>query len=203
MDSKGAEQLIGMGDMLISTGNDLTRLQCAFIDTPEVEKICEFIGSQRAYPDAHLLPEYEGEADAIGSTADLDDKDALFEDAAAVVVKHQSGSTSLIQRKLRLGYNRAGRIIDQPINKNTENVPMEAIFRIASSALGGIILSSRSIKISLRLAITGPIPKNTITIKPTLTISYAPRIGMLNMNRKKTSTTTTSIIKTRPMEDIT
>ena len=113
MDSKGAEQLIGMGDMLISTGNDLTRLQCAFIDTPEVEKICEFIGSQRAYPDAHLLPEYEGEADAVGSTADLDDKDALFEDAAAVVVKHQSGSTSLIQRKLRLGYNRAGRIIDQ------------------------------------------------------------------------------------------
>ena len=113
MDSKGAEQLIGMGDMLISTGNDLTRLQCAFIDTPEVEKICDFIGSQRAYPDAHLLPEYEGEADAVGSTADLDDKDALFEDAAAVVVKHQSGSTSLIQRKLRLGYNRAGRIIDQ------------------------------------------------------------------------------------------
>jgi S-DNA-T family DNA segregation ATPase FtsK/SpoIIIE len=113
MDSKGAEQLIGMGDMLISTGNDLTRLQCAFIDTPEVEKICEFIGSQRAYPDAHLLPEYEGEADAVGSTADLDDKDVLFEDAAAVVVKHQSGSTSLIQRKLRLGYNRAGRIIDQ------------------------------------------------------------------------------------------
>ena len=113
MDSKGAEQLIGMGDMLISTGNDLTRLQCAFIDTPEVEKICEFIGSQRAYPDAHLLPEYEGETDAVGSTADLDDKDALFEDAAAVVVKHQSGSTSLIQRKLRLGYNRAGRIIDQ------------------------------------------------------------------------------------------
>jgi S-DNA-T family DNA segregation ATPase FtsK/SpoIIIE len=113
MDSKGAEQLIGMGDMLISTGNDLTRLQCAFIDTPEVEKICEFIGSQRAYPQAHMLPEYEGEADAVGSTADLDDKDALFEDAAAVVVKHQSGSTSLIQRKLRLGYNRAGRIIDQ------------------------------------------------------------------------------------------
>ena len=102
-----------MGDMLISTGNDLTRLQCAFIDTPEVEKICEFIGSQRAYPQAHMLPEYEGEADAIGSTADLDDKDALFEEAAAVVVKHQSGSTSLIQRKLRLGYNRAGRIIDQ------------------------------------------------------------------------------------------
>ena len=113
MDSKGAEQLIGMGDMLISTGSDLTRLQCAFIDTPEVEKICEFIGSQRAYPQAHMLPEYEGEADAVGSSADLDDKDALFDEAALVVIKHQSGSTSLIQRKLRLGYNRAGRIIDQ------------------------------------------------------------------------------------------
>jgi S-DNA-T family DNA segregation ATPase FtsK/SpoIIIE len=113
MDSKGAEQLIGMGDMLISTGSDLTRLQCAFIDTPEVEKICEFIGSQRAYPQAHILPEYVGEADAVGSSADLDDKDALFDEAALVVVKHQSGSTSLIQRKLRLGYNRAGRIIDQ------------------------------------------------------------------------------------------
>ena len=113
MDSKGAEQLIGMGDMLISTGSDLTRLQCAFIDTPEVEKICDYIGSQRAYPQAYLLPEYEGEAEAVGGQADLDDKDALFEDAATVVVKHQSGSTSLIQRRLRLGYNRAGRIIDQ------------------------------------------------------------------------------------------
>ncbi len=113
MDSKGAEQLIGMGDMLISTGSDLTRLQCAFIDTPEVERICEFIGSQRAYPQAHMLPEYEGEAEAVGGKTDLDDKDAMFEDAAAVVVQHQSGSTSLIQRKLRLGYNRAGRIIDQ------------------------------------------------------------------------------------------
>jgi S-DNA-T family DNA segregation ATPase FtsK/SpoIIIE len=113
MDSKGAEQLIGMGDMLISTGSDLKRLQCAFIDTPEVEKICEFIGSQQAYPQAHILPEYIGEADAVGSSADLDDKDTLFDEAASVVVKHQSGSTSLIQRKLRLGYNRAGRIIDQ------------------------------------------------------------------------------------------
>lgn len=113
MDSKGAEQLIGMGDMLISTGSDLTRLQCAFIDTPEVEKICDFIGSQRGYPQAHILPEYIGEADAVGSTAELDEKDVLFEDAALVVVKHQSGSTSLIQRKLRLGYNRSGRIIDQ------------------------------------------------------------------------------------------
>jgi len=113
MDSKGAEQLIGMGDMLISTGNDLTRLQCAFIDTPEVEKICEFIGSQRAYPQAHMLPEYEAEGEAVGGKADLDDKDAMFDEAALLVVQHQSGSTSMIQRRLRLGYNRAGRIIDQ------------------------------------------------------------------------------------------
>ena len=113
MDSKGAEQLIGMGDMLISTGSDLTRLQCAFIDTPEVEKICEFIGSQREYTQAHMLPEYEGEGEAIATTADLSDKDALFDEAARTVVQSQSGSTSLIQRKLRLGYNRAGRIIDQ------------------------------------------------------------------------------------------
>ena len=113
MDSKGAEQLIGMGDMLISTGSDLTRLQCAFIDTPEVEKICEFIGSQRAYPQPYMLPEYEAEAEAVGGKADLEDKDAMFDQAALVLVQHQSGSTSLIQRKLRLGYNRAGRIIDQ------------------------------------------------------------------------------------------
>ena len=113
MDTKGAEQLIGMGDMLISTGNDLTRLQCAFIDTPEVEKICEYIGSQRAYPQAHMLPEFEGEVDAVGSKADLNELDSMFNEAASVLVKHQSGSTSLIQRKLRLGYNRAGSIIDQ------------------------------------------------------------------------------------------
>ncbi|MBG65439.1 MAG: cell division protein FtsK [Flavobacteriales bacterium] len=113
MDSKGAEQLIGMGDMLISTGSELTRLQCAFIDTPEVEKLCDFIGSQRGYTQAHMLPEYEGAKEVIGGSADLDEKDDLFNEAAHVVVKHQSGSTSLIQRKLKLGYNRAGRIIDQ------------------------------------------------------------------------------------------
>ena len=112
MDSKGAEQLIGMGDMLISTGSDLTRLQCAFVDTPEVEKICEFIGSQRAFPEAHILPEYENESEGI-SNVNLEEKDALFNQAANIVVQHQSGSTSLIQRKLKLGYNRAGRIIDQ------------------------------------------------------------------------------------------
>ena len=113
MDSKGAEQLIGMGDMLISTGSELTRLQCAFIDTPEVENICEFIGSQKAYPKAHSLPEYEADTNTTEGMTNLDEKDALFNEAAYTVVKHQSGSTSLIQRKLTLGYNRAGRIIDQ------------------------------------------------------------------------------------------
>lgn len=113
MDSKGAEQLIGMGDMLISTGSDLTRLQCAFIDTPEVDAICDYIGSQRAYPDAHLLPEYVGDTEAAAGDVNLDERDAMFEDAAKVVVKHQSGSTSMIQRRLKLGYNRAGRIIDE------------------------------------------------------------------------------------------
>ena len=113
MDNKGAEQLIGRGDMLISTGNDITRLQCAFIDTPEVEKICEFIGIQRAYPKAHILPEYEGEKEAVAGSANLNELDAMFNDAALIVVQHQSGSTSLIQRKLRIGYNRAGSIIDQ------------------------------------------------------------------------------------------
>ena len=113
MDSKGAEQLIGMGDMLISTGSDLTRLQCAFIDTPDVDAICDYISSQRAYPDAHMLPEYVGDTEAVSGDVDLDQRDAMFEDAARVVVKHQSGSTSMIQRRLKLGYNRAGRIIDE------------------------------------------------------------------------------------------
>ena len=113
MDSKGAEQLIGMGDMLISTGKDLTRVQCAFIDTPEVEKICDFIGSQRAYPEAYLLPEYVGDTEGTGSSANLDDRDALFDDAARLVVNQQSGSTSSIQRRMKIGYNRAGRIIDE------------------------------------------------------------------------------------------
>ena len=102
-----------MGDMLISTGNDITRLQCAFIDTPEVEKICEYIGTQRAYPKAHMLPEFEGETEAVGGSANLNELDTMFNDAALIVVQHQSGSTSLIQRKLRIGYNRAGSIIDQ------------------------------------------------------------------------------------------
>ena len=113
LDAGGADQLIGRGDMLISLGSDLIRLQCAFIDTPEVEKITDFIGNQRAYPEAFLLPEYIGDAEGGTGDADLDDRDVMFEQAARVVVQHQSSSTSLIQRKLKLGYNRAGRIIDQ------------------------------------------------------------------------------------------
>jgi S-DNA-T family DNA segregation ATPase FtsK/SpoIIIE len=113
LDSGGADQLIGKGDMLISTGSDLTRLQCAFIDTPEVEKICDFIGSQRAYPEAYLLPEYVGDTEGTGNDADLDNRDALFDDAARLVVSQQTGSTSNIQRRMKIGYNRAGRIIDE------------------------------------------------------------------------------------------
>ncbi|SEK33122.1 FtsK/SpoIIIE family DNA translocase [Parapedobacter koreensis] len=114
LDSGGADQLIGRGDMLLATGSDLIRIQCAFVDTPEVEEISDFIGNQRGYPSALLLPEYVGE-DGESGTADFDmrDRDPMFEDAARLVVLHQQGSTSLIQRKLKLGYNRAGRIIDQ------------------------------------------------------------------------------------------
>ena len=114
LDSGGADQLIGRGDMLLSTGSDLIRLQCAFVDTPEVDRISEFIGNQRGYPDAYQLPEYIDE-NGEGSKADFDpdDRDPLFEEAAQLIVTHQQGSTSLIQRKMKLGYNRAGRIIDQ------------------------------------------------------------------------------------------
>ena len=113
LDFQGADQLIGKGDMLISTGNELTRLQCAFIDTPEVERLTDFIGSQRAYPQAHQLPEYVGEESGTGIDIDIEGRDKLFEEAAALVVTAQQGSASLLQRKLKLGYNRAGRIIDQ------------------------------------------------------------------------------------------
>lgn len=114
LDSGGADQLIGRGDMLLSTGSDLIRLQCAFVDTPEVDRISEYIGNQRGYSDAYQLPEYIDEA-GEGSKADFDpnERDKFFEDAARLIVMHQQGSTSLIQRKLKLGYNRAGRIIDQ------------------------------------------------------------------------------------------
>lgn len=113
LDSQGADQLIGKGDMLISTGNELTRLQCAFIDTPEVENLTDFIGSQRAYATAHNLPEYVGEENGTSIDIDIESRDKLFEEAAKLVVIAQQGSASLLQRKLKLGYNRAGRIIDQ------------------------------------------------------------------------------------------
>lgn len=113
LDSQGADQLIGRGDMLFTQGNDLVRLQCAFVDTPEVDKITEFIGSQKAYPDAYLLPEYEDAESGTGLDIDVSERDKLFREAAEVIVIAQQGSASLLQRKLKLGYNRAGRIIDQ------------------------------------------------------------------------------------------
>ena len=115
LDSNGAEQLVGRGDMLMSTGQDLVRLQCPFIDTPEVEAICEYIGAQRGYEDAYLLPDCPDEQDDGGAkdTMDPNERDPLFEEAARIVVQTQQGSTSMLQRKLKLGYNRAGRIIDQ------------------------------------------------------------------------------------------
>lgn len=113
LDTQGADQLIGRGDMLFTQGNDTIRLQCAFVDTPEVAKITEYIGSQRGYPDAHLLPEYVGEDSGTGLDYSIEERDDMFRDAAEVIVTAQQGSASLIQRKLKLGYNRAGRIIDQ------------------------------------------------------------------------------------------
>ncbi|GGZ71539.1 DNA translocase FtsK [Algibacter mikhailovii] len=113
LDGSGADQLIGRGDMLYTQGNDLIRVQCAFVDTPEVEKITDFIGSQKAYPDAYLLPEYVGEESGTSLDVDISDRDKLFKDAAIVLVTAQQGSASLLQRKLKLGYNRAGRLIDQ------------------------------------------------------------------------------------------
>lgn len=114
LDSPGANQLVGRGDMLISTGNELTRVQCAFVDLPEVERITDFIGNQHGYISAFELPEYKGEdADGIGNKADMSKLDEKFEEAARLVVQHQQGSTSLIQRRMELGYNRAGRIMDQ------------------------------------------------------------------------------------------
>jgi S-DNA-T family DNA segregation ATPase FtsK/SpoIIIE len=115
LDASGADQLIGRGDLLMSTGNDLIRLQCGFVDTPEVESICNYIGAQRGYPEIYELPEYVpegGGATEKGATS-VEERDVLFNDAASIVVMHQQGSTSLVQRKLKVGYNRAGRIIDQ------------------------------------------------------------------------------------------
>jgi S-DNA-T family DNA segregation ATPase FtsK/SpoIIIE len=113
LDGNGADQLIGKGDMLYNGGNEMIRLQCPFVDTPEVEEICDYIGEQRAYPSAYLLPEYEDESSGGGGELDSDDRDALFEDAARIVVQNQVGSTSMIQRKMKIGYNRAGRLMDQ------------------------------------------------------------------------------------------
>lgn len=114
LDTGGAEQLVGMGDMLLSQNNDIIRLQCAFIDSSEVEDICNYVGEQRGYDSAYMLPEYVGDESGDNlSEVDLSDRDVLFEEAARLMVLHQQGSTSLIQRKLKLGYNRAGRLIDQ------------------------------------------------------------------------------------------
>jgi S-DNA-T family DNA segregation ATPase FtsK/SpoIIIE len=113
LDTGGAEQLIGKGDMLISYNGELTRLQCAFVDTPEVESICEHVGHQQGYPQAFMLPEYVDEKELEGKEFDLSDRDSLFEDAARLIVQSQIGSTSLLQRRMKLGYNRAGRLMDQ------------------------------------------------------------------------------------------
>ncbi len=113
LDAGGADQLIGRGDLLFSPGNELIRLQCPFVDTPEVERICEFIGNQQGYSDAFLLPEYVGEASTSQGSMEDEDRDVLFDEAALIVVQNQQGSASLLQRRLKLGYNRAGRIVDQ------------------------------------------------------------------------------------------
>lgn len=114
LDAGGADQLIGKGDMLLSQGSDMIRIQCAFVDTPEVDRVCDFIGEQRGYPTAYMLPEFSGDEDGGDKDAfDFSQRDPMFEDAARLIVTHQQGSTSLIQRKMSLGYNRSGRIIDQ------------------------------------------------------------------------------------------
>ncbi len=113
LDTQGADQLIGRGDLLYTNGNDVVRVQCAFIDTPEVEKITDFIGSQKAYATAYLLPEFVGEETGINLDMDISERDTLFREAAEIIVNAQQGSASLLQRKLKLGYNRAGRLIDQ------------------------------------------------------------------------------------------
>ncbi len=113
LDAGGAEQLIGKGDMLVSFNGEITRLQCAFVDTPEVDRVCNFIAEQKGYPEAFLLPEYIDDKDLEASGFDAGDRDSLFEDAAKLIVSAQVGSTSFIQRRMKLGYNRAGRLMDQ------------------------------------------------------------------------------------------
>jgi S-DNA-T family DNA segregation ATPase FtsK/SpoIIIE len=113
LDAGGADQLIGRGDLLYTAGNNLNRIQCAFVDTPEIEKITDFIGSQKAYAEAYQLPEYVDDESGTSVAIDIEDRDKLFRDAAEIIVTAQQGSASLLQRKLKLGYNRAGRLIDQ------------------------------------------------------------------------------------------
>jgi S-DNA-T family DNA segregation ATPase FtsK/SpoIIIE len=113
LDTGGAEQLVGQGDMLLSMNSSIIRLQCPFLDTHEIENICDYIGAQRGYESAYLLPAYDEEEENGRLEIDLGESDPLFEEAARLIVAHQQGSTSLIQRKLKLGYNRAGRLIDQ------------------------------------------------------------------------------------------
>jgi len=113
LDASGADQLIGRGDLLYTAGNEIQRIQCAFVDTPEVEKITDYIGSQKAYPEAYLLPEYIDDESGTSIDIDIADRDKLFKEAAEIIVIAQQGSASLLQRKLKLGYNRAGRLIDQ------------------------------------------------------------------------------------------
>lgn len=113
LDASGAEQLVGNGDMLLSMNSDIIRLQTPFLDTGEVERVCSYIGGQQGYPSAYLLPTYDEEDKEDGVSVDLQSTDPLFEEAARLIVLHQQGSTSLIQRKLKLGYNRSGRLIDQ------------------------------------------------------------------------------------------
>lgn len=113
LDGGGADQLIGRGDMLLSVGGDMIRLQCAFVDTPEVERVINYIAGQRGYPEPHFLPEFHGDDQEIQGGLSMNDLDEMFEDAAKLIVQNQHGSTSMIQRRLKLGYNRAGRIMDQ------------------------------------------------------------------------------------------
>jgi S-DNA-T family DNA segregation ATPase FtsK/SpoIIIE len=136
LDTGGAEQLIGRGDMLISYNGELVRLQCAFVDTPEVEKVTEFVGAQRGYPQAFLLPEYVDEKDEEGRVFDIANRDPLFDDAARLIVQSQQGSTSLIQRRMKLGYNRAGRLMDQLeaagiVGPSQGSKPREVLFKSA------------------------------------------------------------------------
>ena len=134
LDAGGAEQLIGKGDMLVSYNGEITRLQCAFVDTPEVDRVCSFISEQKGYPQAFLLPEYMDEKDMEAGGFDPNDRDPLFEDAAKLIVTAQQGSTSLIQRRMKLGYNRAGRLMDQLesagiVGPSQGSKPREVLYR--------------------------------------------------------------------------